>query len=162
MKAGYPHVRVIEMGSNTGFARANNRAIAAASGRFVFLLNPDTVPEAGSIDRLVDFLDRTPAAAVAAPRLLNPDLTDQGTARSFPTASAAVFGRRSALSKLFPRNPWSQRYLVGRSVGGSEPFTVDWVSGAAMMVRRSVIDRIGGLDEGFFMHWEDADWCRRG
>jgi len=157
----HPRVRVIEMGSNTGFARANNRAIAASGGRFMLLLNPDTMAAPESIDRLAAFLDRTPLAGVAAPRLLNSDLTDQGTARSFPTAAAAIFGRRSALSKLFPNNRWSRRYLAGRSIAGPEPFEVDWVSGAALMVRREVVERVGGLDEGFFMHWEDADWCHR-
>jgi len=157
----WPLVGVIEMGSNTGFARANNRAIAASRGRFVLLLNPDTKPAPGSIDRLAAFLDGTPSAGVVAPRLLNSDLTDQGTARSFPTAAAAIFGRRSVLSRLFPNNRWSRRYLAGRSIGGSDPFEVDWVSGAALMVRRDIIDRVGDLDEGFFMHWEDADWCHR-
>ena len=156
-----PLVRLVEMGSNTGFARANNRAIAASRGRFILLLNPDTTPSPGSVDRLAAFLEQTPAAGVVAPQLLNSDLTDQGTARSFPTAAAAIFGRRSLLSKLFPHNRWSRRYLAGRWVAGSEPFEVDWVSGAALMVRRDVIARVGGLDEGFFMHWEDADWCHR-
>jgi N-acetylglucosaminyl-diphospho-decaprenol L-rhamnosyltransferase len=161
LRERYPDVRIVEMGSNTGFARANNRAIGLAQGRAILLLNPDTTPSVASIGRLAKFLERTPAAGVVAPRLLNPDLSDQGTARSFPTAAAALFGRRSALSKLFPSNPWSRRYLAGRSIRSSEPFQVDWVSGAAMMVRREVIDRVGGLDEGFFMHWEDADWCHR-
>jgi GT2 family glycosyltransferase len=154
-------VAVFEMGENAGFARANNRAIAAARGRYVFLLNPDTVALPGSIAALVDFLDTTPSAGVAAPRLLNTDLTDQGTARSFPTAVAAVFGRRSVMTKLFPRNRWSRRYLRGRSEQGMTPFEVDWVSGAAMMVRRETIQSVGTLDERFFMHWEDADWCHR-
>jgi GT2 family glycosyltransferase len=161
LRREWPSVAVFEMGENAGFARANNRGIAAARGRYVLLLNPDTVALPGSIAGLVDFLDATPAAAIAAPRLLNSDLTDQGTARSFPTAAAAVFGRRSLLSKLFPDNRWTRRYLSGRSERGSAPFVVDWVSGAAMMVRREAIRSVGALDERFFMHWEDADWCHR-
>lgn len=157
----WPSVRVIEMGSNAGFARANNRGLAVARGRHLMLLNPDTVAHAGSLAALAAFLDATPRAAVAAPKLLYPDLTDQGTARSFPTAAAAIFGRRSLLTKLWPGNRWSRRYLAGRSRAGDEPFEVDWVSGAAMMVRREIVERVGGLDEGFFMHWEDADWCHR-
>ena len=156
-----PGVTLIEMGHNAGFARANNRGIAAASGRYVLLLNPDTVTMPRSIEALAEFMDATPRAAVAAPRLLNTDLSDQGTARSFPTAAAAVFGRRSLLTKLFPTNRWSRHYLSGRAHQGSAPFEVDWVSGAAMLVRRDAITRVGGLDEGFFMHWEDADWCHR-
>ena len=86
---------------------------------------------------------------------------DQGTARSFPTAAASIFGRRSFLTRLFPNNRWSRRYLSGREHPDTAPFEVDWVSGAAMMVRRDAIDRVGELDEKFFMHWEDADWCHR-
>ena len=161
LRREWPSVAVFEMGENAGFARANNRGIASARGRYVLLLNPDTAALPGSIAALVDFLDATPTAAIAAPRLLNRDLTDQGTARSFPTAAAAVFGRRSLLTKLFPDNRWSRRYLSGRSERGTAPFEVDWVSGAAMMVRREAIQSVGALDERFFMHWEDADWCHR-
>jgi N-acetylglucosaminyl-diphospho-decaprenol L-rhamnosyltransferase len=156
-----PAVSVIEMGRNAGFSAANNRAISEASGRYVMLLNPDTIALPESIAKLVDFMDATPRAGVAAPRLLNTDLSDQGTARSFPTAAAAIFGRRSLLTKLLPSNRWSRRYLRGRSVAGDDPFEVDWVSGAAMLVRRDAIAQVGPLDEGFFMHWEDADWCHR-
>jgi N-acetylglucosaminyl-diphospho-decaprenol L-rhamnosyltransferase len=161
IRRDYPAVTVIEMGHNAGFARANNRGIAVASGEYILLLNPDTVPMPRALERLVEFLNETPRAAVAAPHLLNSDLTDQGTARSFPTAVAAIFGRRSLLTKIFPANRWSQRYLRGRALQATAPFEVDWVSGAAMLVRRDAIERVGGLDEGFFMHWEDADWCHR-
>lgn len=161
LRSEWPSAAVIEMGENAGFAKANNRGIAAARGRYLMLLNPDTVAHEGALESLASFLDSEPRAAVAAPRLLYPDLRDQGTARSFPTAAAALFGRRSFLTKVFPRNRWSRRYLVGRERSDVAPFEVDWVSGAAMMVRREAIDRVGGLDEKFFMHWEDADWCHR-
>lgn len=161
LRAEWPAVNALEMGENAGFARANNRGIGAARGRYVMLLNPDTVAHAVSLTTLAEFLDAHPRAAIAAPRLLYPDLTDQGTARSFPTATAALFGRRSLMTKLFPQNPWSRRYLSGRAHTDASPFEIDWVSGAAMMVRREAIDRVGPLDEGFFMHWEDADWCHR-
>lgn len=161
VRTAFPSVRVIETGGNLGFARGNERALAEARGRHVLLLNCDTVAEPGSLGRLSEFLDAHPDAGVAAPLLLNPDLTDQGTARSFPTPAAAVFGRRSPLTRAFPNNRWSRRYLSGRDRAGEEPFEVDWVSGACLMVPRTVIGRAGFLDTGFFMHWEDADWCRR-
>lgn len=161
LRKEWPEVRVVEMGSNAGFARANNRGLALARGRHLMLLNPDTRAQPGSLATLATFLEATPDAAIAAPMLVYPNLTDQGTARSFPTAAAAIFGRRSLLTRLWPSNRWSRRYLMGRSRGGADPFQVDWVSGAAMLVRREAIDRVGGLDEGFFMHWEDADWCHR-
>lgn len=157
----YPSVEVMELHRNAGFSAANNIGIAATGSRHVLILNPDTIVETGAIERLVEWLDEHPAAGVVAPRLVNPDGTDQLTARAFPTASAAVFGRRSPITRLMPNNRWSTRFLAGRDHTGDDPFEIDWVSGAAMMVPRRVIDRVGGFDEDFFLYWEDADWCRR-
>ncbi|WP_404392247.1 glycosyltransferase family 2 protein [Humibacillus xanthopallidus] len=153
--------RVVEMGRNAGFATANNRAIAAGAARHVLVLNPDTVVTTGALETLVAFADAHPAAGVVAPRLLNTDGSPQLTARAFPTPAAAVFGRRSPVTRWFPHNRWSSRFLVERDHLSAEPFTVDWVSGAAMLVPRSVIESVGAFDEDFFLFWEDADWCRR-
>lgn len=161
LRGRWPSVTTIDMGRNAGFAVANNRAFAASTGRHVVLLNGDAVVEPGALDGLVEFLDEHPEAGVAAPKLCNLDGTDQGTARAFPTPAAAVWGRRSPLTRAFPRSRWARRYLVGRDRAGDDAFRVDWVSGACLMVPRRVVQRVGGLDESFFMHWEDADWCRR-
>jgi GT2 family glycosyltransferase len=161
VRAGFPGVDVIDIGRNAGFAVANNRAWKQSRGRHVVLLNGDAIVTPGALDILVEFLDEHPDAGVVAPQLLNPDGSDQGTARTFPTPAAAVFGRRSPLTRLFPRNRYSRRYLAGREHTGDEPFAVDWVSGACRMIPRRIVERVGPLDEGFFMHWEDADWCRR-
>ncbi len=157
----FPEATVIDMGGNTGFAKAVNRGIDVARGRMVLLLNPDTEVQPGSLDTLIDTLDARADAGIVAPQLLNTDGTDQGTARSFPTPSAALFGRRSPLTRAFPHNRWSTRFLTGRDHVGNDPFPVDWVSGAAIMVRRDDAVALGGLDEGFFMHFEDADFCHR-
>ncbi len=161
LRSDWPEVVVVEMGANTGFGRANNAAMAQASGRYVLLLNSDTQAFPGSLELLVRFMDEHPEAGVAAPRLLNADLTDQGTARSFPSAGAALFGRKALLTRLFPNNPYARRYMLRDRQSDTEPYRVDWVSGACMMVPRAIIDQVGTLDERFFMHWEDADWCRR-
>ena len=145
--------RALDLGENLGFARANNAAIAAGEGRHVFVLNPDTVVARGALATLVRFADAHPGAGVVAPRLLNADGTAQLTARRFPTPAAAVFGRRSPLSRWFPRNRWSRAFLVEADRLGDEPFTVDWVSGAAMLVPRAVVEEVGGFDEDFFLFW---------
>jgi N-acetylglucosaminyl-diphospho-decaprenol L-rhamnosyltransferase len=161
VRQGFPAVRLIEMGRNSGFSAANNRALDVSSGRHVVLLNGDAAPVGGALDTLVEFLDSHPSAGIAAPRLENPDGSDQGTARSFPTPAAALFGRRSPLTRAFPHNRFSTRYLAGSGHVGAEPFEIDWVSGACLMIRRAVIDSVGRLDDAFFMYWEDADLCRR-
>jgi GT2 family glycosyltransferase len=161
LRRDWPGVAVVEMGSNTGFARATNRAMAQAQGHHMLLLNSDTEALPGSLDVLIAFLEATPSTGVVAPQLLNADLTDQGTARAFPTAASALFGRKALLTRVFPQNRWAQRYMIGWQRRGTAPFRVDWVSGACLMMPRAVVERVGLLDEGFFMYWEDADWCRR-
>lgn len=161
LRRRFPDVDVVDSGWNSGFARASNDGITRGNGRYVLLLNPDTVVTRDALGVLVSFADSRPAAGVVAPRLRNPDGSDQRTARSFPTAAAAVWGRRSPLTRLFPGNPWSASYLATRRAATSEPFRVDWVSGAAMLVRRAVVEQVGVLDDAFFLFWEDADWCRR-
>ena len=161
LRQRFPGICLVEAGRNLGFSAANNRALAVSSGRNVVLMNGDAVALPGSLDTLVRFLDERAGAGIVAPKLVNPDGSDQGTARSFPTPAAALFGRRSPLTRAFPRNPFSARYLSGRAHEGVGPFEVDWVSGACLMIRRACIERVGRLDETFFMYWEDADLCRR-
>jgi GT2 family glycosyltransferase len=161
LRARGSQLTLIDMGANTGFAVANNAAFRASTGRNVVLLNGDAVVQPGALNELVRFLDEHPDAGVVAPKLENPDGTDQGTARSFPSPAAALFGRRSVLTRLFPRNRFSRHYLSGREHAGDEPFEVDWVSGACLMLRRDVALQAEMLDENFFMYWEDADLCRR-
>jgi len=161
LEARAPQAQVVAMGANTGFSVANNVGIARALGRHLLILNPDTTVEPGAIDRLVDWLDDHRQAGVVAPQLLNPDGSDQRTARSFPTPAAAIFGRRSPVTRWFPNNRYSSRFLGVRDPRSDQPFRVDWVSGAAMMVSASAVDRVGAFDESFFLFWEDADWCKR-
>lgn len=161
VRARFPWVDVVANRANEGFAAASNAGLRRGRGRHVLLLNPDTWAAPGSLATLVAFADAHPQAGVVAPRLVHPDGSDQRTARSFPTPAAAVFGRRSPLTRLFPANRWSAAYLAAGRQATTGPFRVDWVSGAAMLVPRAVVDRVGALDDGFFLFWEDADWCRR-
>lgn len=161
----FPWVRVLETGRNDGFGRAHNLGASRARGRYVLVLNPDTTVEPGAIEALVRFADDQAAAGrpvgVVAPQLLNPDGTDQRTARAFPTPAAGIFGRRSPLTRWFPNNRWSRRFLLSDRTPGDDPWVVDWVSGAAMLVPRDLFDSLGGFDADFFMHFEDAELCHR-
>ena len=156
----FPTVQVLETGANLGYAKAVNRGIAAATGTFTFVLNPDCVVGESALLKLDTWMEAHPRCGIAAPRILNPDGTLEWSARSFPTHLTFLFNRYSLLTQLLPGNRWSRRYLLS-DWDHVTPRTVDWVSGAAMFVRRAAVDAVGGMDEAFFMFNEDVDWCRR-
>jgi N-acetylglucosaminyl-diphospho-decaprenol L-rhamnosyltransferase len=161
LASNHPGVRVIANASNLGHCRAINQGLRAARGRYVLVLDADAVVHPQALERLVDFMRRSADAAVAAPRMLNPDGTVQETARSFPRVANGLFGRQTLLSRLFPNNPFSRSYLRRQSLQDREPFRVDWVSAACMIFPRELVERIGPWDEGFDGYWVDADWCSR-
>jgi hypothetical protein len=156
----YPDVRLLRMPRNLGFAAGANRGAREASGEAIVLLNPDSEIEADPFAPMLAYLREHVDAGIAAPRLLNPDGSLQLSCRSFPTFSVALFNRYSLLTRLFPRNRYSRQYLLSdwRHDSVSD---VDWVSGACLMVRRSLFEEMGLLDEGYFMYIEDVDLCQR-
>ena len=156
----FPRVRTIVNAENVGYARAVNQGLAATSGAFVLIMNPDCEVRAGAVERLLAFLREHPATAIAAPKILNPDGTLEYSARSFPDPLTFLFNRYSLLTRVFPDNPFSRRYLL-TDWDHASVRDVDWVSGACMLVRRAAAERVGGMDEQFFMFNEDVDWCRR-
>jgi N-acetylglucosaminyl-diphospho-decaprenol L-rhamnosyltransferase len=158
--ARFPAVRVIANAENVGYGRAANQGIRATSGEFVLVMNPDCEPRPGAVRTLIDFLRAHPRAAIAGPALLRPDGAIEHSARGFPDHFTFLFNRYSLLTRLFPHNRHSRRYLLSDWDHRSER-EVDWLSGAFLMVRRAAIDRVGGFDEAFFMFNEDVDWCRR-
>jgi len=159
VEQGFPQARLWVNPENRGFAAANNQALAQARGRIAFLLNSDAYLKPGALRTLVDYMDAHPEAAVVGMRVLNPDGTTQPSCFRFPTLWD-VFCEMSFLTTLFPQSLLFNR----RGMGGFDRRTlreVDWVLGAAMAVRREWVERVGGLDEGYFMYVEEMDWCRR-
>jgi hypothetical protein len=151
----FPWVRLIENEENVGFARANNQAIRQSRGRYVLLLNPDTEVQPGALETLVRFMDDHPQAGAAGVRLLNPDGTLQRSTYLLPTLSRE-FWRLFHLDALWPYscyriNDWDL----------SLPRQVDIVQGACLAVRREALERIGLLDEEFFIYSEEVDLCYR-
>ena len=138
-------VRLIEAGSNAGFAKANNIGIRQSFGELVLLLNPDTSAPPGAIDALVGVLDRRPDVAVAGPRLVD----ESGR------AELSFGGMISPLGEM--RQKLRARGNVERLT--SREREVDWVSGACLLVRRADAEAVGLLDERFFMYTEDVDFC---
>jgi GT2 family glycosyltransferase len=155
----FPRVRGVANPENVGFARAVNQGIAATTGEYVLLLNPDCFVERGTVAALMGYLRAHPRTAIVGPRLVGREGKLQYSARSFPDHFTLLFNRYSLLTRLFPRNPFSRRYLLSDWDHASVR-PVDWVSGACMMVRRAAIAEVGPMDEAYFMFNEDVDWCR--
>ena len=159
VEASFPHVRLVKNAENVGFAAANNQALKMSRSRYLLLLNPDTIVHPGAFDVLVRFMDHHPDAWCAGPALANTNGTLQRTGVRFPSLWN-IFCESLLLDRMFP---------MGRLFGAHrELYTdpsklrkVDYVQGAALLVRQEVIERIGGLDENFFMYFEEADWCYR-
>jgi GT2 family glycosyltransferase len=152
IRAEFPATTLIVNTENVGFARANNQGIRASSGRYVVLLNSDTVVPPGALAALVAFMDAHPAAGAVGPRLLRPDGAPQPYA--FGGDPTLGYLLRRGINRLLLRRPlhdWTTDAVQ----------TVDWVSGACLMVRREAIDQAGLLDENIFMYFEDNDWCLR-
>ncbi|MCS6859670.1 MAG: glycosyltransferase family 2 protein [Abditibacteriales bacterium] len=155
----FPQTRLIVNPTNIGFARANNQAIREAGGKYILLLNPDTIVHGDALERLVAWMEQHPDAGAVGPRLLNSDGSLQFSCRAFPTLGAGFF-RQTPLGALFPRNRFVRQYLM-TDWDHTVEREVDWLSGAALMVRREVLESVGLLDEGFYMYCEDVDWCYR-
>lgn len=152
-----PHLKALYNGANLGFARGANRALARTSGPFVLLLNPDCIIRPDTLERMVAAMQASPQVGMAGCLIRNEDGTEQrGCRRRIPT-------------------PWSSlaRGLGSNAAGGGRgfdlagsplpgaPVPVEAISGAFMLARREAIDKVGLLDEGFFLHCEDLDWCLR-
>jgi len=159
VRATYADVTVVANTENRGFAGANNQALDVAKGEYLLLLNPDTLVHPGALDLLLRFMDSHPDVGACGPRLLNSDGTTQLSVRHFPTIRAALY-RHSALryTRLF-RSEYERSLM--KDFGHDVQTDVDVVKGAALMVRLSVLERVGCLDEVFFMYYEEADLCLR-
>ena len=156
----FPEVRLFQTGGNLGFALAMNIALKAAQGRYLFLLNPDARLVNDAVGHLVSFLDSHPDAGCASPQLLNNDgSVALFVTRRFPSVTNTVL-RQFGLRRLFPQSTWMGReYLAGWD--RESPRTVPCLSGAALMIPRSVYLEVGSLDTVLPMYFEDLDYCKR-
>ncbi len=154
----YPQVQLIVCEENLGFAGGNNRGLASATGDSIVLLNSDTVVLPGAFSTLSAYLHKHPHVGMVGPKLLNADGTTQSSRRRFP-ALPVLFFESTWLQGLASKKSLQRYYFA--DMPDSIAHEVDWVTGAVMMVRREVVDDVGGLDEGFFMYSEELDWCHR-
>lgn len=159
VKAKFPHVLLLANDQNFGFAKANNQAILRSTGRCILLLNPDTVLGNNTLTELMDFMDTHSDAGATGCKLINGDGSLQFSIRNFPTVlnqlSECFFlhlafpGINSLSEVVYDRRRYDQAQLV------------DWVSGAAMIIRRKAVAQIGLFDEDVFLYSEEVDWCYR-
>lgn len=173
----YPQVHWIPRPDNRGFAAGVNLAAAASTAPVLLLLNPDSELKGPVVRNLDAWLTAHPECAVVGPRVLNRDGTVQPSARRFPGVSTVFGGRSTWLTRRFPNNWFSRRNLLTAPSGEHPPsppsgfgeaspapstaLQADWVAGSCFATPRTVFEQLGGLDESFFMYWEDADYCRR-
>ncbi len=154
-------VHIIENGWNMGFSRACNIAAARASGDFLLFLNPDCIVQPGTLDAILKAMTALPVAGMAGCLIRNPDNSEQaGCRRAIPTPWRS-FVRVFRLNKLFPGHPRFRTFLLHQEPLPDRPTSVEAISGAFMLVRRQALEQVGLLDEGYFLHCEDLDWCMR-
>ena len=152
-----PHARVVRNAVNVGFGRGVNQGVAASTAPFILIMNPDCRLEHGALATMRAELEGRQRCAIVGPRVLDPDGSEQGSARGDPDMLTGLFGRTGLLRNLLPSSSVSRRNVVSNGASA----TVDWVSGACMLVRRAAFEEVGGFDARYFLYWEDADLCRR-
>jgi GT2 family glycosyltransferase len=142
-----------------GFAANANKGIAATSAPFVIVANPDTVPQPGSVDKLRTFAEAHRRAGVVGPQLLFPDGRWQPSRRRFPTVGGTLVRRTPLRAILKPQKRQREHYLLeDRPI---EPAPADWMLAAFLLLRREMLEELGGFDEGFRLYGEDIDLCYR-
>lgn len=176
VKEEFPRVRLIVNKENVGFAKANNQVIKQSKGRYVLLLNSDTVVISDAVAKMVNFMDAHPEAGVVGCTKLNPDLSVQPSVTLLPNTWTVFlrFFRFKWLLLSAKQRRFVNRFfgpILGKTMGSylswysddkrKEARSVDFVTGTCFLIRHATIDDVGLLDESFFMYLEDADWCFR-
>jgi hypothetical protein len=159
VQSEFPNVKIVANATNKGFAAANNQGIKISSGRYVLLLNPDTEIRGQTLQRLIAFADANQKAGVIGGKHLNPDLTLQQSVRRLPTIGVLLL-LLFKVGKLFPNLKTLQNYYA-TNFNYSKPQTVEQVAGSCFLIRRDVLEKVGNLDERFFIWFEEVDYCRR-
>ncbi len=159
LREDFPDVGLVASEENLGFTRANNVGIERCRGRYIMLLNPDTEVSEDALSTLVDYLDESPDVGIVGPKIFDSDGEVQPSRRRFPTYGTA-FVESTVLQQWFPRNRALARYYMWDKPDDMVQ-DVDWLEGACLVVRREVVEAVGGLDERFFMYSEELDWCQR-
>lgn len=158
LRKHFPRVKLLAQRENVGFTRGNNIGMEHARGRYLFLLNPDTLVLGNALADMVTYMDENPDVGIIGPYTLNTDGTLQSTRRRFPTVATAFL--ESTWLQPFAPKSILERYYV-QDYPDIATIDVDWVQGSALMARREVYEQVGELDTGYVMYSEELDWCKR-
>ncbi len=159
VRENFPWVDLVAGDENLGYSKGVNVGIRRARGRYFFILNPDTVVQSDSVQKLADFMDNTPEAGITGPKLVFQDGNVQYSCRRFYNFKVLAL-RRTPLGKIFRNAQAVQDHLM-LDFDHASTREVDWMLGAAMFVRREAVEQVGLMDERFFLYFEDVDWCYR-
>jgi len=159
-KEEFPEVKIITAEKNVGFAGGMNLAIKEAIGRYLLIFNPDIVLKSGAIEKLVKFLDENQEVGLVGPQLRHPDGSIQLSCYNFMKPRIIAYRRLPLLRKFSGPHQAVNEYLMA-DWDHAKTREVDYMLGAALMVRRTALDEVGIFDEAFFMYFEDQDFCRR-
>ncbi len=160
LKEKFPQVKLIVNQKNLGFGKANNIGLKQATGKYILLINPDTIVAEDTFEKMIQFFETNKNVGLAGCKILNPDGTLQlACRRSFPGPWTS-FTKVTGLSSLFPKSKLFARYNL-TYLDENQSYEVDAISGSFMMMRREVYRKVGGFDEQFFMYGEDLDLCYR-
>ncbi|PIP17480.1 MAG: glycosyl transferase family 2 [Parcubacteria group bacterium CG23_combo_of_CG06-09_8_20_14_all_35_9] len=159
IKEQFSEAKFIAGKVNRGYAAGNNLGIRRSKGKYIMILNPDITVLPQAIEKMFSFLESYPKAAVVGPKLINPDGSTQLSCYHFPSLLVPIY-RRTPLGRL----PFAKKILRWYQMmdwDHSKRRRVDWLLGACLMIRTSAIEKVGLMDERFFLYFEDIDWCRR-
>lgn len=159
VQARFPRVRLIANGENLGFGSAVNQGMMAAHGQCVVVLNPDANVKSGFFDAMQRFLQRQPHVGLVGPHVAEPNGVTQSTCRRSYTLATA-FLQSTPLEWWLGESPDLKRFYC-RDLNENTEARIDWVVGACLVVRREVLQAVGGCDPRFFMYFEETDWCQR-
>jgi len=155
----YFNIKLIKSKINLGFSGGNNLGIKQAQGEYILVLNPDILVLSKAIETLLEFMDSHPQAGIIGPKLINPDGSLQYSCSRWPDWHLPFY-RRSFFGRTKKAQNWINNYLM-KDWNHESNSKVDWLFGACLMVRRSALEKVGLLDDKYFMYMEDLDWCRR-
>lgn len=159
LRSDFPEITVIDNKENMGLAAGVNTALKVATGTYYLVLNPDMTQLPGATQKLVDFMDNNPKVGIAGGKLISPNGKLQYSCYRFYTVFTIIY-RRTFLGTTKMGKEATRSFLMKDFDHASEK-DVDWLMGACLIVRKKAYEEVGGMDERFFLYFEDVDWCRR-